>query len=106
MQQTQAFSNRPFRGDVMAAPEGRGLGMNDYATHNLTAPRPSHQLYFASLLDPDLALSFPCNRCGEVQLDELSERARNNYFLARTAEKLGRDFGPPMVIALDNGSIH
>ena len=77
--------------------------MND-AVNPSTTPRLSHQLYFASLFDPGRALSFPCNCCGEVQLDGLSERARNNYFLARTA--VGRDYGPPTVIARENGSIH
>jgi hypothetical protein len=69
-----------------------------------TPDRLSHQLYFAPLSDPGRALSFPCDRCGDVQLDGLSERARNNYFFARTA--VGRDYGRPMVIALENGSTH
>ena len=64
----------------------------------------SHQLHFASLFNPGRAFSFPCNRRGEVQLDELSERARNNYFLARTA--VGRDYSVPIVIAPENGSTH
>lgn len=63
-----------------------------------------HQLYFASLFHPGRALSFPCDHCGQVQLDGLSERARNNYFLARTA--VGRDYSVPMVIAIENGSTH
>ena len=63
-----------------------------------------HQLYFASLFHPGRALSFPCDRRGEVQLDGLSERARNNYFLARTA--VGRDYCAPKVIAPENGSTH
>ena len=67
-------------------------------------PRLSHQLFFASLFNPGRALSFACDCRGEVQLDELSERARNNYFLARTA--VGRDYGPPTVVALEPGSMH
>jgi hypothetical protein len=66
--------------------------------------RLSHQLFFASLFNPGRALSFSCDDRGEVQLDELSERARNNYFLARTA--VGRDFSHPVVIALESGSTH
>ena len=69
-----------------------------------TAPWLSHQLRFASLLHPSRVLSFPCDRRGEVQLDGLSERARNNYFFARTT--VGRDYSRPIVIALENGSIH
>ena len=67
-------------------------------------PRLSHQLFFASLFNPGRALSFACDCRGEVQLDELSERARNNDVLARTA--VGRDFGHPVVIALESGSTH
>ena len=77
--------------------------MND-AVNSSTTPRLSHQLYFASLFRPGRALSFPCDRCGEVPLDGLSERARNNYFLARTA--VGRDYNVPIVVALENGSTH
>lgn len=69
-----------------------------------TTPRLSHHLHFTSLFDPGRALSFPCNRNGEVELDGLSERARSNYFFARTA--VGRDYGNPIVIALESGSIH
>jgi len=63
-----------------------------------------HQLYFASLLALGRALSFPCNCRGEVLFDRLTERARNNYFLARTT--VGRDYGVPIVIALENNSTH
>ncbi|HXD06614.1 MAG TPA: hypothetical protein VN680_11220 [Burkholderiaceae bacterium] len=74
------------------------------AVDRSTTSRSSHQLYFASLFHPGRALCFPCDRSGEVQLDGLSERARNNYFLARTT--VGRDYGHPIVIALENGSPH
>jgi len=83
----------------------RGLssGTSDALSASNTL-RLHHQLRFASLFDPGRALSFPCNDCGEVHLDGLSERARNNYFLARTT--VGRDYGPPIVIVLETGSIH
>ena len=48
-----------------------------------TTHRFSHQLFFASRINSGHALSFPCDRRGEVHLDGLSERARNNYFFAR-----------------------
>ena len=41
------------------------------------------------------ALSFPCDAQGHVQLEVLSERARNNYFYARAM--LGREFLVPQV---------
>lgn len=64
----------------------------------------SHQLYFASLFHPGRALSFPCNRNGEVELDRLSERARDNYFLARSV--VGCEYSAPTVIALEEDSDH
>jgi len=70
----------------------------------LTTPWLSHQLYFESLFNPGRALSFPCDGCGQVQLDTLSERARNNYFFARAS--VGRDYGHPIIVALESGSTH
>ena len=70
--------------------------------HPSTTPWLSHQLYFESLFNPGRALAFACDGCGRVQLDGLSERARNNYFFARAA--VGRHYGRPIVIALENGS--
>lgn len=68
------------------------------------APCASHHLFFASLFDPGRALSFPCDDCGSALLDELSERARSNYFFARTC--VGRDYGTPRVITVQPGSHH
>ncbi len=65
--------------------------VNPSTTHRL-----SHELHFASRIDPGRALSFPCDRRGEVYLDGLSERARNNYFFARST--VGRYYRPPIVI--------
>lgn len=53
------------------------------------------ELRFQSLFDQGRALSFPCDPYGLVDLDKLSERARNNYIFARAA--IGRDFSVPAV---------
>ncbi len=53
------------------------------------------ELRFDSLFHAGRALSFPCDRAGRVDLDALSERARNNYLFARAAT--GRDFAWPCV---------
>ena len=53
------------------------------------------ELRFASLFDKGRALAFPCDSTGRVNLDLLSDRARNNYFLARSA--IGREFACPDV---------
>jgi hypothetical protein len=49
----------------------------------------------ALLFHEGRALSFPCDARGEVPLDALSERARNNYLYARTV--IGREFFRPEV---------
>jgi hypothetical protein len=53
------------------------------------------ELRFQSLFNDGRALAFPCDADGRVALDGLSERARNNYFYARTV--IGRDFAMPAV---------
>jgi hypothetical protein len=59
-------------------------------------PVASHRLCFVSLFQPGRGLCFPCDSDGEVQLDALSERARNNYLLAR--EVVGCDYGVPKIV--------
>ena len=54
------------------------------------------QLRFESLFNPGRGLAFPCDERGEVQLDALSERLRDNYFYARTV--VGREYAPPAVV--------
>jgi len=57
---------------------------------------PSHyELCFRSLFDSGRGFAFPCDARGEVHLDGLSERARNNYFYARAM--VGRELAPPTV---------
>jgi hypothetical protein len=55
----------------------------------------AYQLRFQSLFHPGRALTFPCDERGAVELDTLSERARQNYFFARTV--IGREFATPAV---------
>lgn len=54
------------------------------------------ELRFQSLFDAGRALAFPCDAAGRVDLDALSERARSNYFYARSF--IGRDFATPSVL--------
>ena len=56
----------------------------------------TYQLLFESLFHAGRALSFPCDSVGRVSLDELSERARDNYLFARAV--VGRDYSVPIVI--------
>jgi hypothetical protein len=55
----------------------------------------SYELRFQSLFDEGRALAFPCDACGSVHLDALSDRARNNYLYARAV--VGREFAHPAV---------
>jgi len=57
----------------------------------------THCLFFSSLFPSVRSLSFPCDSGGHVDMDELSERARDNYLFARTV--VGRDYEVPVVIA-------
>jgi len=43
----------------------------------------SHELLFESLFQAGRGLAFPCDAHGNVDLDGLSERGRENYFFAR-----------------------
>ena len=56
------------------------------------------ELRFQSLHRQGRGWAFPCNAQGEVDLDRLSERARNNYFFARAL--MGRDYAFPCVEAI------
>ncbi|HEX7888938.1 MAG TPA: hypothetical protein VF522_06210 [Ramlibacter sp.] len=54
-----------------------------------------YQLCFRSLFHSGRGYAFPCDDHGEVDLDRMSERARNNYFYARAM--VGRELSPPAV---------
>ena len=50
---------------------------------------PSFEVRFMSLFQRGRGPAFPCDAHGHVDLDSLSERARNNYLFARAT--VGRD---------------
>ena len=52
-------------------------------------------LCFRSLFDSGRGYAFPCDDSGQVDLDGLSERARNNYFFARAM--VGRELSQPAI---------
>jgi hypothetical protein len=54
-----------------------------------------YELIFQSLFHAGRALVFPCDATGTVEIDVLSERARNNYLYARAV--MGREFAAPAV---------
>jgi hypothetical protein len=59
------------------------------------------ELRFQSLFDSGRGYAFPCDPAGHVDLDGLSEQARNNYLYARAM--VGRELALP---ALRPTAIH
>ena len=57
----------------------------------------AYQLCFRSLFHSGRGYAFPCDPQGQVNLDRMSERARNNYFYARAM--VGRELSAPAVEA-------
>ena len=55
----------------------------------------AYQLCFRSLFQEGRGYAFPCDASGQVDLDTLSERARNNYFYARAM--IGKELSLPAV---------
>jgi len=55
-----------------------------------------YELRFQSLFDEGRAFAFPCDAEGHVDMDALSERARQNYLYARTV--IGREVAMPAVL--------
>jgi hypothetical protein len=81
-----------------AAPPGapsEGAAMNATATPRIARAAAGFELRFQSLFNEGRALSFPCDGVGHVDLDALSDRARSNYFYARTV--IGREYAHPAV---------
>jgi hypothetical protein len=61
----------------------------------------AYQLCFRSLFNSGRGYAFPCDLSGHVDLDGMSERARNNYFYARAM--VGRELSVP---AVENSLFH
>jgi hypothetical protein len=57
------------------------------------------ELRFQSLFDSGRGYAFPCDPMGQVDLDSLSDRARNNYLYARAM--VGRELACPAMRASD-----
>jgi len=65
--------------------------MNSYATQG--ERNSSYQLRFNGLFKAGRGYAFPCDSEGHVDLDQLNESARLNYFYARAM--VGREFSAP-----------
>ena len=56
----------------------------------------AYELLFRSLRDTGRTCAFPCDAAGHVDMDALSDTARENYLFARAV--VGREFSIPAVI--------
>ncbi|MBW8831232.1 MAG: hypothetical protein JF606_17780 [Burkholderiales bacterium] len=64
--------------------------------------QPAHfELRFESLFNEGRAFAFPCDAKGHVDMDALSDRARQNYLYARAV--IGREVAMPAVLP---GRVH
>jgi len=61
-----------------------------------SSPKPEHLLLFQSLADAEPSCAIPCDSRGHVDMDALSDAARENYLYARAV--MGREFATPAVI--------
>jgi len=55
----------------------------------------NYEIRYQPLFDQGATLSFPCDAEGHVELDALSDRAREKYLYARAV--VGRQFAYPLV---------
>jgi len=62
-------------------------------THRLQA---AYELRFQSLFDEGRGFAFPCDAQGHVDMDALSDRAKQNYLYARAV--IGREVAMPAVL--------
>jgi hypothetical protein len=54
-----------------------------------------YELLFPCLFKPGRGFAFPCDAAGNVTIDELCERRRDNYFYARAV--VGKELSTPLV---------
>ena len=66
-------------------------------THPLQPAASPYYLFFGGLFPTVRSLLIPCDSGGHVEMDALSERARENYLFARAV--VGCDYRPPVVVA-------
>jgi len=57
-----------------------------------------YELHYARLLGVGRSFVFPCDATGNVKVESLTERARNNYLFARSA--VGVELSLPTVRAV------
>jgi hypothetical protein len=72
---------------------GEAMAGAQWRSQMIDSSQSQFELRFQSLFVSGRGYAFPCDRAGHVDLDRLSERARNNYFYARAM--VGRELAVP-----------
>jgi hypothetical protein len=73
----------------------------------LTQPRKvlaqndQYELRFAGASNEKRGYAFPCDQTGRVDIDELTDLDRTNYFYARTV--IGKELSAPTVVPVSRG---
>jgi len=78
---------------------GEANGPVQWRSQMIDSSQPQFELRFQSLFDSGRGYAFPCDGAGHVDLDGLSERARNNYLYARAM--VGRELAVPAMRPCD-----
>ncbi len=69
------------------------------STSNTTFPGTQYEMRYQPLFKYGTPLAFPCDAEGHVQMDSMSDRARNSYLYARVV--VGREYAAPAVQPCD-----
>ncbi|HEY9067301.1 MAG TPA: hypothetical protein VIO33_20125 [Burkholderiaceae bacterium] len=64
-------------------------------SHSTAASDSRYELLFPCLFRPGRGFAFPCDAQGNVAIDDLCDRSRDNYLYARAV--VGRELSVPMV---------
>jgi hypothetical protein len=65
------------------------------------AQKDQYELRFAGVSSGKRGYAFPCDETGRVDIDELTDRDRTNYFYARTV--VGKELSAPIVAPVSTG---
>lgn len=69
--------------------------LRDTSRPAAAAPTAQYELRYRPLSEIGCGFAFPCDACGQVDMDELSERSLCNYLYARAA--VGQELECPQV---------
>ena len=70
-------------------------------SESCTLRKVRYELRFVGISDEGRNRSFPCDEGGNVDIDELTDRGRTDYFYARTV--VGRELSAPVVAPVSAG---